>query len=57
MCKDRTIVLATHAIDYVSLADKIVILDEGNILVQGSYESLKNHPKMKEIISEHEDQR
>lgn len=46
LCKDKTIVLATHAIDYISLADKIVILDQGKILVQGSFEAIKTHPKM-----------
>jgi len=46
MCKDKTIVLATHAIDYLPLADKIVLLDQGRIEAQGSFEELKSNDIM-----------
>jgi len=46
MCKDKTIVLATHAIDYLPLADKIVLLDQGRIEAQGSFEELKSNDTM-----------
>lgn len=57
MCKDKTIVLATHAIDYLPLADKIVLLDQGRIEAQGSFEELKSNDIMQEILKEHEEQR
>ena len=31
VCRDKTIVLATHAVDYLKLADKIILLDNGRI--------------------------
>lgn len=55
MCKNKTIVLATHAIDYLHLADKIVLLDQGRIEAQGSFEELKSNDTMQEILKEHEE--
>ena len=52
--KDKTRVLVTHAVDFVHLADKIVIMNEGKIIAQGSYSELENHPYMKQIQDIHE---
>lgn len=57
MCRDKTIVLATHAVDYLKLADKIVLLDNGRIEAQGSLDELKDEPVLQEIIKEHEESR
>ena len=45
--KEKTRVLVTHAVDFVHLADKIVIMNEGKIIAQGSYSELEDHPYMK----------
>ena len=42
--KDKTRVLVTHAVDFVHLADKIVIMNEGRIIAQGSHKELAEHP-------------
>ena len=47
--KEKTRVLVTHAVDFVHLADKIVIMNEGKIIAQGSYSELEDHPYMKQI--------
>ena len=52
--KEKTRVLVTHAVDFVHLADKIVIMNEGKIIAQGSYSELENHPYMKQIQDIHE---
>ena len=44
----------THAVDFVHLADKIVIMNEGKIIAQGSYDELVDHPYMKQIQDIHE---
>ena len=44
----------THAIDFVHLADKIVIMNEGKIIAQGSYDELVDHPYMQQIQDIHE---
>ena len=36
--KDRTRILVTHAIDFLDKADHIVMMDEGKILAQGTFE-------------------
>ena len=53
VCRDKTIVLATHAVDYLKLADKIILLDNGRIEAQGSLDDLKHEPVLQEIINEH----
>jgi len=35
--KDRTRILVTHAIDFLPKADRIVFMDEGRIVCQGTY--------------------
>jgi ABC-type bacteriocin/lantibiotic exporter with double-glycine peptidase domain len=57
VCRDKTIVLATHAVDYLKLADKIILLDNGRIEAQGSLDDLKDEPLLLEIINEHEESR
>jgi ABC-type multidrug transport system fused ATPase/permease subunit len=40
--KEKTIVLVTHAVDFLSLVDRVVVFDEGKIVLQGSYEDVKD---------------
>ena len=51
--KGKTRILVTHAIDFVHLADKVVIMKQGTILSQGTYEEMKNHPYMVQIQDIH----
>ena len=43
MLGQRTRVLVTHAIDFLHLADKVVVMKEGSIAVQGTYDEVKTH--------------
>lgn len=36
--KDKTRVLVTHAIEYLHLADRVVLMQSGRILEQGPYD-------------------
>lgn len=52
LMKDRTRILVTHAVDYISQADHIIIINEGRVQAQGSYDELSSHPyivKVKDI--------
>ena len=51
--KDSTRVLVTHAVDFVHLADKIIIMDQGKITAQGTYEQLKENEYMINIQDIH----
>ena len=51
--KDKTRILITHAVDFVHLADRIIIMDDGEIDAQGTFEDLQQHPYMKEILKIH----
>ena len=50
---DKTRILVTHAIDFVHLADKIVIMKDGQIKAQGTYEELEDDKYMQEIKTIH----
>ena len=49
--KDKTRVLVTHAIDILNEADKIILLDQGRIVAQGTFDELKNIEQMKNLIN------
>jgi ATP-binding cassette, subfamily C (CFTR/MRP), member 1 len=38
--KDKTRILVTHAIDYLHLCDRIVLMNHGHITAQGSFTEL-----------------
>ena len=42
----KTRILVTHAIEFASYADHVIILSDGSIEKQGTYEELKDHPYM-----------
>ena len=50
----KTRILVTHAIDFVHLADKVVIMKDGQIKACGSYDELKENEYMQEIQSVHQ---
>jgi ABC-type proline/glycine betaine transport system ATPase subunit len=37
ICQKKTRVLVTHAVDYLHLSDKIVVMKEGRITAFGTY--------------------
>lgn len=46
----KTRILATHAIDFVHLADHIIIMDKGRIAAQGPYGELKKNQIFQELL-------
>lgn len=46
----KTRVLVTHAIDFIHLADTIIIMDKGYIAQHGTYEELKSSPLLVKLL-------
>lgn len=44
LAKDRAVLLITHRLTNVSVADRIVVLDRGRIVQEGTYEQLTREP-------------
>ena len=40
--KNDTVIITTHAIQYANLADRIIIMDEGRIVSDGTYDQVKH---------------
>ena len=36
--KNKTRILVTHAVDFIHLVDRILVIKEGKIILQGSFE-------------------
>ena len=53
LLKDRTRILVTHAIDFVHLADRVVIMKKGKVQAQGTYEELKDNEYMQQVMDIH----
>ncbi len=47
---DKTLVLVTHRFEHLEYFDKIILMDEGKKVCQGSMEEVQKHPKFKEFI-------
>ncbi|WP_030253026.1 ABC transporter ATP-binding protein [Streptomyces violens] len=44
LARDRAVLLVTHRITNVAVADRIVVLDEGRIVQEGTYQELSSQP-------------
>lgn len=57
ICKEKTRILATHAIDFIHLCDRIVIMDHGKIQAFGSYLELEHNETLNQIIDAYGNQK
>lgn len=51
VCKNKTRILVTHAIDFAPKADRIIIMKSGRIAALGTYQELQTNELMIEILS------
>jgi len=52
--KTKTRVLVTHAVDFLHLVDYIILMNNGEVVLQGSFEDIKDDPYLKMLKSIHE---
>ena len=48
--KNKTRILVTHAIDFLHLTDRIVVMKEGQIQAVGTYVELQSNPILQEVL-------
>ena len=47
---EKTRILVTHAIDLLPFVDDIIVMHEGKVLMQGSFNAIKDEPYMQELL-------
>lgn len=50
LLKDKTRILVTHAIDFIHMADRIIIMEEGRIVESGHLNDLIDTPIMNKLM-------
>ena len=53
MLRNKTRVLVTHAVDFLHLADRIVIMQGGRITAQGTMTELEDNYHLKQVMETH----
>ena len=48
--KDKTRILVTHALSYLKYVDKVLLMDNGRIVEQGSYDKIRNSQRFRGIM-------
>ena len=51
--KDKTRILVTHAIDFLHVADQIIVMKKGHVVLDGTFESLKDNAYLVKILKIH----
>ncbi|OMJ86286.1 hypothetical protein SteCoe_12274 [Stentor coeruleus] len=51
--KDKTVILVTHQVQFMSQADNILVLNGGSNLFYGSYKDLKKREDVKQLIGDY----
>jgi ABC-type bacteriocin/lantibiotic exporter with double-glycine peptidase domain len=51
--KGKTRILVTHAVDFLHLVDKILLLKDGEIILSGKYEDIEDDPNIKALMQIH----
>jgi len=47
--KDKTRILVTHSIDFLHMADRIIMMDKGKITAQGSFDELMENETFRKL--------
>lgn len=51
--KDKTRILATHAIDFLDVCDSIILLEKGKVIFKGPYEEVKDNEYLIKLMKIH----
>jgi len=51
--KSKTRILVTHAIDFLHLVDRIVVIKDGELILDGHYKDIKDDEYLKQLLIIH----
>ena len=51
--KDKTRILVTHAVDFLHLVDRVLVVKDGELVLDGNYQDIKDDEYLQELISIH----
>jgi len=51
--RNKTRILVTHAIDFLALVDRVLVMNEGEIVLDGPYEDIKENPYLVKLMEIH----
>ena len=49
----KTRILVTHAVDFLSLVDRVIVMKEGEIILDGPFTDIQFDPYLQQLISIH----
>ena len=52
----KTRILITHSVDFLPVADRVILVNDGQIILDGSYKDVKNDDYIKALIEISKDQ-
>ncbi len=50
LLENKTRILVTHAVDFLHLADKIIVMNQGEVQAMGTYQELQQDEHLMEVI-------
>jgi ABC-type multidrug transport system fused ATPase/permease subunit len=53
LLKEKTRILVTHAVDFMHLADRIVVMEGGRVSSFGTFDELKNNSYLEKVLKIH----
>ena len=53
LLKEKTRILVTHAVDFMHLADRIVVMEGGRVSSFGTFYELKNNSYLEKVLNIH----
>ena len=51
--KDKTRILVTHAVDFLHLVDRIFVMKDGELVLEGKYDDIKDNAYLQQLLSIH----
>ena len=53
LLKNKTRILVTHAVDFLHLVDRLIIMKDGKIQAQGTMKTLKDNQHLQQVLDTH----